>query len=333
MNNIERFRGVLSFSQNLDRAPVAEWAGWWDLTVDAWRSQGLPAGLQTADEIRDWFGLDRLHQTSAQIRERSCPSAKSHGAPIILDWADYNEIRPYLFTDACLERTLERFEKAASDEKTAGAAHWMTFEGFFWFPRTLLGIENHLLAFYDEPELMEAINSDLCDFYKKVLAGLPDTYRPVFMTFAEDMSYNNGPMLSKACYDQFVLPYYRRLVPLLKDKGMRVFIDTDGNVEPLIDWFLEGGIEGVLPLERMAGVDVPRIRRNYPRLLMLGGFDKTVMRLGEQAMRTEFERLAPVIASGGYIPAVDHQTPPDVSIDNYRIFVALLNEYSRLAAR
>lgn len=333
MDNIERFRSVFSFSPTLDRVPVVEWAGWWDLTVDAWRAQGLPDSLTTADAIRDWFGLDRLHQTSAQIRERGCPSAKSHGAPIILDRADYNEIRPYLFTDACLERTIERFGEAAADESIAGSAHWMTLEGFFWFPRTLFGIENHLLAFYDEPELMDTINAELCAFYEKVIARLPAAYKPVFMTFAEDMSYNNGPMLSKACYDRFVLPYYRRLAPLLQAKGIKVFIDTDGNVEPLIDWFLEGGIEGVLPLERMAGVDVPRIRRHYPGLLMLGGFDKTVMRLGERAMRAEFERLAPVIASGGYIPAVDHQTPPDVSIGNYRIFVSLLNEYSRLAAR
>ena len=35
------------------------------------------------------------------------------------------------------------------------------------------------------------------------------------MTFAEDMSYNHGPMLSKALFDEFLAPYYRRLVPRL----------------------------------------------------------------------------------------------------------------------
>ena len=51
-----------------------------------------------------------------------------------------------------------------------------------------------------------------------------------------------------------------------------MFIDTDGFVEPLIPWFREVGIEGVLPLERMAGVDVCRIRETYPDFLMIGGF-------------------------------------------------------------
>ena len=34
------------------------------------------------------------------------------------------------------------------------------------------------------------------------------------------------------------------------------------------------------------------------------------------------------IRSGGYIPSVDHQTPPGVSMDNYRIYMRLLREYS-----
>ena len=66
---------------------------------------------------------------------------------------------------------------------------------------------------------------------------------------------------------------------------------------------------------------------------MIGGFDKTVMHRGEEAMRAEFERILPAIRSGGYIPSVDHQTPPDVSMDNYRIYMRLLREYSEKIGR
>lgn len=37
--------------------------------------------------------------------------------------------------------------------------------------------------------------------------------------------------------------------------------------------------------------------------------------------------------SGGFIPSVDHQTPPGVSLKNYRIYVRLLMEYAERAAR
>lgn len=43
-------------------------------------------------------------------------------------------------------------------------AFWYSLDGFFWFPRTLFGIENHFFAFYDYPELMTRINEDLCAY-------------------------------------------------------------------------------------------------------------------------------------------------------------------------
>jgi hypothetical protein len=83
-----------------------------------------------------------------------------------------------------------------------------------------------------------------------------------------------------------------------------------------------------LPLERQAGVDGMALREEFPKLGMVGHFDKMVMFDGEQAMRVEFERLASLMASGGFIPSVDHQTPPGVSLDDYRIYRKLLDEYT-----
>jgi len=108
-------------------------------------------------------------------------------------------------------------------------------------------------------------------------------------------------------------------------------VDSDGDIMSMIPWLIDAGIEGVYPLERQAGVDIAEIRRKYPDFLMLGGYDKMVMPLGEEAMRAEFERILPVMRSGGYIPSVDHQTPPGVSLENYKIYVKLFTEYCRKA--
>ena len=107
-----------------------------------------------------------------------------------------------------------------------------------------------------------------------------------------------------------------------------MFVDTDGLVTDMIPWLLNSGIEGVYPLERQAGVDLCELRREYPSLLMMGGFDKMTMSRGEDAMRREFERLLPVMRSGGYGLSVEHQTPPEVSLDNYQIYIRLLREYT-----
>lgn len=61
---------------------------------------------------------------------------------------------------------------------------------------------------------------------------------------------------------------------------------------------------------------------------MMGAYDKMVMPFGEEAMRAEFERIMPVMSSGGYIMSVDHQTPPGVSLENYTLYFKLYNEYA-----
>jgi len=50
---------------------------------------------------------------------------------------------------------------------------------------------------------------------------------------------------------------------------------------------------------------------------------------GEAAVRGEFERLRPLTRTGGFIPSVDHQTPPGVSMEQYRVYLRLLAEYAR----
>jgi uroporphyrinogen-III decarboxylase len=62
-------------------------------------------------------------------------------------------------------------------------------------------------------------------------------------------------------------------------------------------------------------------------MAFIGHFDKMCMKHGREAMRAEFERLLPSMKRGKLIPSVDHQTPPDVSTENYRIYVELLFEY------
>lgn len=80
-------------------------------------------------------------------------------------------------------------------------------------------------------------------------------------------------------------------------------------------------------------MDVAAIRREYPDFLMIGGFDKMCMFEGPDAVRREFERLLPVIRSGRYLPAMDHQTPPGTTLETYRAYARMLREYGTQACK
>lgn len=322
MTHVERFNAVMNF-EPVDRYPRIEWAGYWDKTIERWHGEGLDPTLENRQEIRELLGLDPYTQFWMGPGSADTPRPTHHGSGILKNEADYEAMLPTLYGVPDFSR--ERFQTVKAENAAGERVVWISFDGFFWYPRKLFGIEGHLFAFYDHPELMHRMNRDLLAYNLKLLDGFCEhVCVPQFMTIAEDMSYNHGPMLSKALFDEFLAPYYKPLAAALRARGIRVFVDSDGDVEPLIPWLKEVGVEGILPLERMAGVDVAKIRAEHPDWLMIGAYDKMVMKHGEQAMRREFERLAPTMRSGGFIPSVDHQTPPDVSFECYRIYLDLL---------
>lgn len=332
MNHTERFHAVMNF-QPVDRLPMIEWAGWWDQTVKRWHGEGLAAELNDAAEIRAHLGLDPYYQMWFGPRGPGTPAPRSHGAGIVADLDSYHAIRQYLYPDPESRMERSQLEAWAGQQQRGEAVIWITLEGFFWFPRTLFGIAEHFLAFYEQPELMLTMNEDLLAYNHRVLDYVCGICRPNFMTFAEDMSYNHGPMLSASLFAQFITPFYRRIVPRLTDYGIIPIIDTDGDVTQLVPWFAQAGVDGFLPLERQAGCDIAAMRAQFPRVRLIGAFDKMTMTHGEAVMRVEFERILPVMRQGGYIPSVDHQTPPGVSLDEYQVYLALLGEYCQRAAK
>ncbi|MCL2285125.1 MAG: hypothetical protein FWC32_02030 [Firmicutes bacterium] len=321
----ERFLSVLNGKTPPGRLPMVEWAAWWGDTVTEWEKQGLPANM-SFDESLDYFGLDKLHVLWCGP---NLPPAPEHGGPAVLTAADYESLRGNMFTDECIEWRLQEARKLKARHDIGEIIIRIWLDGFFFFPRRLFGIEPHLFAFYDQPELMLRMNEDLCDFNIRLLDALFTVLTPDFIGLAEDMSYNLGPMLSYEQYKTFILPFYLRLMK--RTRGVKVLLDSDGDVTSMIPWMIEAGIHGVYPLERQAGVDIVKIREKFPEFILLGGYDKMVMSKDEAAMRAEFERLLPVMKSGYFIPSVDHQTPPGVSLENYHIYVRLFKEYCEKA--
>jgi uroporphyrinogen-III decarboxylase len=242
--------------------------------------------------------------------------------------ADYGKIRKTLHPEPSRVLSKEYIHWLKSTSREGNTVHWFMIGGFFWHPRELLGIEPHLFSFYDEPDLLKEICRDQTEWLKKLFEYLGNTVQFDFMTFAEDMSYNHGPMLGKKAFDEFIAPWYRELVPLLKKMDMPVFVDSDGDITKAVDWYAELGVEGMSPLERQAGTSLAACIEKHPEMTFMGHFDKLCMKHGEPAMRKEFEYLIPYCQKGKVIISVDHQTPPEVSLENYRTFVRLFKEYA-----
>lgn len=233
------------------------------------------------------------------------------------------------FTDEAIRAA---YGPVAREREELGYPVRLNLEGFFWAPRELLGITPHLLAFYDAPALLHSINEYVLKVYSTALMKVLDIVTPDLVYIMEDLSGKNGPMISGEMFDEFVGGYYRRLIPLLRARGVsNVFVDTDGDFNQIIPNFIAAGVDGFLPMDVNAGMDIVKVRERYPKLKFIGGYNKLCIAGGKEAIDREFARIMPVIRGGGYIVGADHQVAPSTSLENYRYYIARLREAMRFA--
>jgi hypothetical protein len=207
--------------------------------------------------------------------------------------------------------------------------------GFFGTPRNILGEENLLLSYYDEPELIRTIIDDLCTFWIELYDKVLDQTDADLALLWEDMSYKTGSLISPKLVREFMLPAYKRLTGFFRERGVKnVLLDTDGDCWELIPIFMEGGVTGVYPFEVNANMDVVAVRKAFPTLQMMGGMDKVQLAKGVDAIDRELEAKIPfMLQQGGFIPHVDHHVPPDVSWQNFVYYRTRLNDMIEASGR
>ncbi len=334
-----------------ERGAVLETFHPWDLTVKRFVAEGMPARLAPADLINSpgadksedhitryfdtrmaepvaayeaYLGFDPMKRIFMQLPFHAEPA---HGQPPAVanreDWLRIREQGENTIARVFDGRAIREALLPLREGHVRGDFSLrMGMEGFFWVPRTLFGIEEHLVAFYDEPELMHEINQWLLEYYLFSLDKMFQYVVPDVLYIMEDLSGANGPMISPAHFDEFVGHYYRQLIPMLKKRGVGfVFVDTDGRFNQLIDNFIQSGVEGFVPMDVNAGMDIVKVRAQYPKLKFIGGYNKLEIAKGEAAIEREFERIMPVIRQGGYIPGADHQVAPSTSLSDYKTYI------------
>ena len=219
--------------------------------------------------------------------------------------------------------------KAARDKQREGYLVIANIPGGFDEPRQLLGEEGLCIALFDEPEMIEDMLTVIGDTALKVFERVFEYVTIDNLFVHEDMAGKSGPLLGPDHVREFIMPYYTRVWSEVRRHGGRLFSqDSDGNMNPLIDIFLECGINGMHPFEPGSGMDLIEVRKKYgKRLGIKGGIDKYALRGTKDDIRRELEyKMGPVSRGGGVAFALDHRIPNGVPIENYRYYVKLGRE-------
>ena len=226
--------------------------------------------------------------------------------------------------------------EAAKKARKEGAVVFAYLPGGFDLPRQLMGEEAVCYCYYDQPELMQDILDTIGDTVFKVLDRVSDSVVIDNLAVHEDMAGKSGPLIGPGLVTQFIKPYYRRIWDMLSSKGTKLFSqDSDGNMNAVVDAFLDCGINIMMPAEPAAGMDIVDLRGKYGnKLAFKGGIDKHVLRQDKEAIRKELEyKLQPLMQQGGTVFGIDHRILNGTPIENYRYYVDTAREMLGLPPR
>jgi uroporphyrinogen decarboxylase len=174
---------------------------------------------------------------------------------------------------------------------------------------------------------MHDILDTLCDLWIDLYTRVQQNIQLDWFFIWEDMCFKSGPLISPALFREFLLPRYQRLTSALRQNGCKhIMVDSDGDMRQLVPLWLEGGVNITFPWETQFGLDITEVRRQYPKLGIIGGVNKFALAHGREAIDKELEKVPFMLESGRYIPGLDHGVPNDVSWDDYRYFNERLRE-------
>lgn len=287
--------------------------------VSTGRNSGYPEQLiEETDEHKIWRdGLGRtmkLPKTTATL-----PLPLDYPVKTMDDWL---KIKPwYEFSEDRLSR---EWQATARRHKDADKVVCVSIPGGFDEPRQLMGEEELCIAFYTQPELIHDILQTIGDTAFKVLDRVSKETQIDLLSVHEDMAGKSGPLAGPAQIQEFIAPYYRKIWDLLRDRGARVFDqDSDGDMNPVIDAFLDAGVNCMHPMEPAANMDVVELRNKYgTRLAFYGGIDKHVIRRSKEDITNELEyKIPPMVKTGGCVLALDHRIPNGTPLENYRFYI------------
>lgn len=198
--------------------------------------------------------------------------------------------------------------------------------GFFGTLAHLLGYERLFAFYYDEPELIHNIVNTFTELWIEIYSQVLLDLEVDMVQIWEDISYGSGSMVSPRVMKEFMLPYYKKFIGFLRERGIKHFIvDTDGDCFDIIPFFIEAGVTALFPFERGGKTNIGKVRKHFPRLGLMGGISKSEIGRGEESINRLLIEVEEVLKTGGYIPFADHSIPPEVSFEKFSYYRIRLN--------
>ncbi len=173
---------------------------------------------------------------------------------------------------------------------------------YFHFERlhSVMGFENTLVAFVEEPEATHEVLAQLTDYYIRKMELVKKYYDCDIFVPHDDWGGNLNMFFSPETWREFIKPELIKCVNACHDLGMYFEQHTCGHIQEIIPDLCEIGVDILQPLMASCN-DIPTVKREYgDKIVMAGACDtRSIVQLSASEeevrtiARTSFESAGP----------------------------------------
>ncbi|MFQ5556118.1 MAG: uroporphyrinogen decarboxylase family protein [Acidimicrobiales bacterium] len=305
-------RGVLDLEpaavlrRNRDRPPHTDY-------IDSWGSG--------ATEVRpgEWFPMVHPLATATSLEEIG-----RH------EWPDMDD-------PTRVAHVAEQARRLAEENRYAIiATPWLLFPLERAF--AMQGMDTFLMNLALHPEFCEALLWKIQGLCKQLMGHFLDALGDDvdIIKVGDDLGTQESLMISPEMYRRVLKPIHADWISFIKARTRaRLFFHTDGDVFPLIDDFVEMGVDILNPIQTSAGrmADLEALSDRYgKKVVFCGAIDtQRVLPHGTpDEVRREVGRVIDLLApGGGYLVSSVHTVMSDVPPENVLAMVDAVEELGR----
>lgn len=339
MNSYERVMCALRIEQS-DRVPIVEWM------IHPNVINALEPGITEQEFMAKY--LDAI-STWQVMQEKDC------GGEVVID--EWRVKRKYLGQRYAIpfefpiknEEDLRNYEPPSPNESyrldllkevvekyKRRKTIVFCLETVFTYVWALVGLEELLISFKINPNFAEKLLDINFNYHIELARAAIEAGADVIMC-GDDLAYKTGLMMSRQDFERFLLPYYKKMIDQVHDKGAYFIKHTDGRIWEILDLLVEAGIDAINPLEPVAGMNIGEVKKKYgDRVCLIGNIDcgdllsrKSPREVQEVVKQT----IKEVALGGGYIISSSNAIHASVKPENYKAMIDAAKLYGKSITR
>ncbi|MCL2478490.1 MAG: uroporphyrinogen decarboxylase family protein [Treponema sp.] len=240
-----------------------------------------------------------------------------------------------------LEPVVEQMEKRLDDYHPAAEdfADISYALNYFGEKRAVNGSGiGYMMPAYEQVWLMAMVmRPDLLERYMKVrlnqvlrnIEVLGNIGSP-YLHGGGDFAGNNGPYFSSADFEHFIMPGLQAISSACEKYGLYHMFASDGDLWPVAKvLFGRSGLHGYYEIDRRCGMDLRRLRREYPKLTLLGGISSATLHIGtpEDVIAEARDAIEAGREYGGIIAGCSNMVVPPTPYKNFAAMMDTLHKY------